>query len=151
MASDLQKVNLGVSWFNETVRWCVNRKQLQLVWWWELLSSLSELGRCTCICLTGLSYSAAASLLYQKIHGWFQRNAQNSTAVLVGWSCWCSPPPQPRLSTSWFTRRCWSTPSLGRLRTPCRSSTACWTHSNREAPKMKQLYWRMSLKYETCF
>lgn len=95
MASDLQKVNLGVSWFNETVRWCVNRKQLQLVWWWELLSSLSELGRCTCICLTGLSYSAAASLLYQKIHGWFQRNAQNSTAVLVGWSCWCSPPPNP--------------------------------------------------------
>lgn len=149
MVCDSQKVNLGVSWFIETVRWCVSRKQLQLVWRRELLSSLSELRRCTCICLTGLSYSAAASLLYKKSTGDFKEMLRTPRQYLLTDLDGVSP--QPRLSTSWFTRRCWSTPSLGRPRTPCRSSTARWIHSNREAPTMNQLYCRMSLKYETCF
>lgn len=95
-------------------------------------------------------FSCGISVIQKKSSGDFKEllrpPRQYLLADLVG-----LPPPQPRLSTSWFTRRCWSTPSLGRRRTPCRSSTARWTHSNREAPTMNQLYWRMSSKYETCF
>lgn len=94
MACDFQKVNLGVSWFIETARWCMNRKQLQLIWWWELLSSLSELRSCTCICLTGWCYSAAASLCYtKKSTGDFKEMLRTPRQYLLADLVGVSPPP----------------------------------------------------------